>query len=113
MNLLAIDLGKIEKPPGLVPDTGGDPSNFVASFIRNGITILIISAFVIGLIWMIFAGYSFIFAGDDPKKMSSAWTRIYMGLLGLVVVVGAYALIRLVEVVFGVEFLSAPFQLIP
>ena len=112
-NLLAVDLGTIKPPPGTVPSAGADPSNFVAGIVRSGITLLVITAFVIGLIWMIFAGYSFIFAGDDPKKVSSAWSRIYWGLLGLVIVVGSFALIKLVETVFDVKFLSAPFSLTP
>ena len=113
MKLLAIDLGRIIPPPGTIPDAGTDPSNFVASLIKNGITLLIIVAFVVALIWMIFAGYSFIFAGDDPKKVSSAWSRIYLGLLGLVIIIASYALIVLVETVFNVKFISAPFKLTP
>lgn len=113
MNLLAIDLGKISPPAGTVPSAGSDPSTFVASFIRNGITLLIIVAFVVGLMWMIFAGYSFIFAGDDPKKVSSAWSRIYFGLLGLVIVVASFAIISLIETVFNVHFLTTDFKLEP
>ena len=113
LNLLPVDLGTIKPPAGTVPSAGSDPSNYVASLISSAITLLIIAAFVIGLIWMIFAGYSFIFAGDDPKKVSSAWSRIYWGLLGLVIVVGAFAIISLVEAVFNVHFLTAPFKLVP
>lgn len=110
MNLIA-QLGRIQPPPGTVPDVGGDPSGFVAKLIRNGIEILLISAFIIALVWMIFAGYSFIFAGDDPKAVSSAWSRIYWGLLGLVIVVGSFAIIKLVETVFNVTIISGGFQL--
>lgn len=107
MSFLAqVDLGKITPPSGTIPQTSGDPSGFVAGIIRNGIWLLVIVAFVIGVIWMIFAGYSFIFAGDDPKKVSSAWTRIYIGLLGLVIVVGSFAIIKLVETFFGVSIIS-------
>ncbi|OGD86533.1 hypothetical protein A2870_01895 [Candidatus Curtissbacteria bacterium RIFCSPHIGHO2_01_FULL_41_11] len=114
LNFLAANpLGKIAPQPGTVPDTGGDPSGFVASLISSGISLLITVAFVVGLIWMIFAGYSFIFAGDDPKKVTSAWSRIYWGLIGLVIVVGSYAIIKLVETVFKVQFLSGPFSLNP
>lgn len=112
MNLLAqVDLGKIKPPAGTVPDTGADPSAFVASVIRNGIWLLIIVGFIIGIIWMIFAGYSFIFAGDDPKKVSSAWSRIYWGLLGLVIVLGSFAIIKLVETFFGVSIISQGIKL--
>lgn len=105
-----VDIGKIEAPAN-IPTAGTDPSAFVAGIIRAFIQILIIAAFIIALIWTIFAGYSFIFAGGDPKNISSAWSRIYWGLLGLVVVVGAFAIIKLVETVFDVTIISGGFQL--
>jgi hypothetical protein len=112
MKLLAqVDLGTINPPAGTIPDTGGDPTGFVAGFIRNGIWLLIITAFIVALIWTIFAGYSFIFAGDDPKKVSSAWSRIYWGIIGLVIVVGSFAIIKLVETFFGVSIISQGFEL--
>lgn len=99
------NIGKIEVPAN-IPTAGADPSAFVAGIIRAFIQILIIAAFIIALIWTIFAGYSFIFAGGDPKNISSAWSRIYWGLLGLVIVVGAYAIIKLVETAFNVKIIS-------
>ena len=71
----AQNLGTI-KPPDTIPTGGNDPSGFVSGLVSGAITLLLIAGFVIGLIWMIFAGYSFIFAGDDPKNISSAWSRI-------------------------------------
>ena len=76
-------------PPDTIPTIeakSGDPSVFVAGLIRASIRILVISAFIIALVWMIFAGYRFIFAGGDPKTIASAWSQIYWGLLGLVIV---------------------------
>ena len=108
--IFAQGLGTITPPAG-IPTTGADPSAFVAGIIRAFIQFLLITAFIIGLIWMIFAGYSFIFAGGDPKNISSAWSRIYWGLLGLVVVVGAFAIIKLVETAFNVTIISGGFQL--
>ena len=109
--LSQVDLGKIKPSAGAVPTASGDPSALVASIIRNGIWLLIVASFIIGLIWMIFAGYSFIFAGDDPKKISSAWTRIYFGLLGLVIVVGSFAIIKLAETFFSVSIISQGIKL--
>lgn len=109
--LSKVDLGKISPPPGAVPTTGGDPSGLVASIVRNGIWLLIIVGFIIGLIWMIFAGYGLIFAGDDPKKVASSWSKVYFGLLGLVIVVGAFAIIKLVEDFFGVSIISQGIKL--
>lgn len=105
LDSLAADLGTIKPPAGTV-QASGDPSGLVAKIIQNGIWLLIIVGFIIALIWMVFAGYSFIFAGDDPKKVSSAWSRIYWGLIGLVIVVGSFAIIKLVENFFGISIIS-------
>ena len=107
LNLLAqVDLGKITPPPGTLPSTGGDPSGFVAGAVRNGIYLLIIVAFVIGVIWMIFAGYGFIFAGDDSKKVASSWSKIYWILIGLLIILASFAIIRLAESFFGVKIID-------
>ena len=111
MNILAQDIGRIVPPAGKVPDVGTDPSAFVASLIRNGLTLLITAAFVIDLIWIIFAGYRFIFAGGESKNISSAWSQIYWGLLGMVIILGSFAIIKLVETFFDVTVLSGPFTL--
>ncbi|OGD93916.1 hypothetical protein A2697_04940 [Candidatus Curtissbacteria bacterium RIFCSPHIGHO2_01_FULL_41_44] len=107
---LAQDLGKISAPSS-IPSAGTNPSGFVASLIRNGIFLLVIAAFIIGVIWMIFAGLRFIFAGGDEKAIASAWGQIYWGLIGLVVVVGAFAIIKLVETFFNVQIISGQFNL--
>lgn len=109
MDYLA-QIGQITAP-NTIPTVPGDPSLFVASLIRGIITLLLIAAFIIGLIWMIFAGYAFIFAGDDPKNIASAWSRIYWGLLGLTIVFGAFAIIKLVETFFNVQIISGNFTL--
>ncbi|OGD83900.1 hypothetical protein A2165_00210 [Candidatus Curtissbacteria bacterium RBG_13_40_7] len=107
MNLLA-QIGPITPPDGAVT---GDPETVIASIIKNGISLLLIAAFVIALIWTIIAGLSFIFAGGDEKGIASAWARIYWGLIGMVVVVGSFAIIKLVETFFGVSVLTGGFHL--
>lgn len=110
MTSLIAQIGRIAPPPGTVPVTN-DPTKFVADLIRDGIEILLIVAFILAFVWTIFAGFSFIFSGDDPKAVSSAWSRIYWGLLGLVIVVGSFAIIKLVEDVFGIKIISEGIRL--
>ena len=98
-------------PPASIPTAGTNPSSYIAGFIRAGIWLLIIAAFVIAIIWTIFAGYRFIFAGGDEKNIAAAWSQIYWGLLGLVIVVGAFAIIKMVETFFKVNIISGGFQL--
>ena len=110
INLLAVDIGTIVPPPN-IPNPGGDPSSFVAGIIRGGIQFLLITAFIVALIWTIFAGFRFVFSGGDEKSISGAWSQIYWGLIGMVVVVGSFAIIKLIEVFFKVNILSGGFLL--
>lgn len=105
-------LGTIEPPAGFnIPKTEGDPSGFVAGLVRNAITLLVIVAFVIAVIWMIINGIRFILAQGDEKVVASAWAQIYWTLIGLVVILGSFAIIKIVETFFGIHILDAPFQI--
>ena len=116
MRFLAQVVGTITPPTDaagnpLIPNPGGNPSAFVAGIIRGAIQFLLITAFIVALIWTIFAGFRFVFSGGDEKSISGAWSQIYWGLIGLFVVVGAFAIIRLVESFFGVNIVSGGFLL--
>ena len=104
-------LGTINPPPGVLPVASGNPSSLVASIFRNGIMLFIIIAFAVAVITMILAGLKFITAGGDEKQVSAAWSQIYWGLIGLVVVVGAFAIIKLAETFFGLQIISSGFSL--
>jgi len=50
----------------------------------------------------IIAGYSFLSAGDDPKKAAAAWTKIWQSMLGLLFVAAAFVLAALIGIlIFG------------
>ncbi|MBI3341609.1 hypothetical protein HY024_00640 [Candidatus Curtissbacteria bacterium] len=98
-------IGTVDTPGGSLP-TVKNPNTFVANFIRTLILLILIIAFVIATIWMIIAGMQFIFAGGDPKNISTAWSRIYWGIIGLVVVLASFAIIKMVETFFNVQIIS-------
>jgi len=110
MNRLLAQLGTINPPAG-IPTVGGNPSNFVSSLIRGSISFLLIAGFIMAFLWIIFAGFRFITSGSDSKSVSQAWAQIYWGLIGIVVVLGAFAIIKLVEIFFSVTIISGGFQL--
>ncbi len=99
------NIGTITPPAG-APDVAGDPSGFISGLVRNSIKILLIVAFILALIWTIIAGIKFVLAGGDPKAVSAAWSQIYWGLIGLVVVVGAFAIISMVQTFFGIHIID-------
>ena len=71
---------------------GTDPGTAIGKIIQYAIWLLIIGAGVYALFNFIIAGYTFMSAGDDSKKISSAWATIWQSVLGLAVAAGSFAL---------------------
>lgn len=63
--------------------------------IQRGIQLFMIGAGIYALFNLIFAGYDFISAGDDAKKVAGAWTKITNTLLGLAVALGSIILLAI------------------
>ena len=105
------DIGTINPGDNFVPTASGDPSFLAARIIKSILTLLLIVAFIIALIWNILAGLKFITANGDPKGISEAWSRIYWGIIGLVVVVGSFAIIKMVEAFFKIDIISGGLKL--
>jgi hypothetical protein len=66
------------------------------AFISNIIKFVTIAAGLFAFINLILAGFTYISAGSDAKKTAEAWSKIYMSLIGLVIIVGSYALAAIV-----------------
>jgi hypothetical protein len=63
---------------------------------------LVIVAGIYALINLILAGYAFMSAGDDPKKVAGAWAKIWQTILGLAVAAGAFVLAAIFgQLIFG------------
>jgi hypothetical protein len=65
---------------------------------------------IIAGIWFVFmfiiAGFSFLTAGGDSKKMGEATAKLTSALIGLIVVVSAYAIISLIGALLGFDILN-------
>jgi hypothetical protein len=77
-----------------MPNTalGTDPGLAIGKIVQLVIWVLLISAGVYALINFILAGYAFMSAGDDAKKIEGAWAKIWQTALGLAVAAGAFVL---------------------
>ena len=63
---------------------------------------MIVIAGVYALFNLIFAGYAFMSAGDDTKKVAGAWAKIWQSLLGLALAAGAFVLAAIFgQLIFG------------
>jgi hypothetical protein len=83
--------GNIKQPAPLANfnpvESGG-----IGQFLNLILQVLIVGAGIYALFNLILAGYAFLSAGDDPKKIEAAWAKIWQTVLGLIVVAGAFVL---------------------
>lgn len=95
------DFGEIEPPPG-VDRYGGFLSGGPTNLISNIAKVLIAIAGIYAFFNILLAGYVFISADGDPKKIQDAWSKIWQSILGLTVAAGAFVLAALIgQVLFG------------
>lgn len=102
-NLLAQDnpFGKIDTPAGL-SNYASEPDAAIGQLLNVTVKTLIVGAAVYALINFILAGYAFLSAGDDTKKVQGAWAKIYQTAIGLAVAAGAFVLAAIFgQLIFG------------
>ena len=107
MALPAAVFAQIYGTPGgnVVPPAINNVSNIV-SVIRAIIQFILVVAFVLAFVFLLIGGIRWITAGGDEKNVAAARNMITAALIGLVVVLVAFALIKLVETFFGVSIIS-------
>lgn len=64
----------------------------------------VVSLTVVALFLMLLTGgFSFLFSGGDPKKLEQARGTLTNAIIGLVVIVSAYVILRIIQVFTGVN----------
>ncbi len=86
-------IGTIQNPQ-LAP-YGDIASGGLTLFITNLIRLAFVGAGIYALVNFILAGFGFMSAGGDSKKIGEAWNKIWQTLMGLVFIVGSFALAAL------------------
>jgi hypothetical protein len=101
-NLLAQNpFGTIAAPSPLAK-YGTSPGTAIGTLIQYAIWILIIGAGIYSMFNLILAGYSFMSAGDDSKKVAGAWAMIWQTMLGLSISAGSFILAAIFgQLIFG------------
>lgn len=92
-NLLAQTnpFGQVAAPAAL-NSFGSQPGPAIGRLVQLGLRALIVGAGVYALFNLILAGYSFMSAGDDSKKVAGAWAQIWQTMLGVAVAAGSFVL---------------------
>lgn len=83
--------GKISPPPA-ISKYSANPGEGLGKLLNIFLKVMIVGAGIYALFNLIFAGYAFMSAGDDAKKVAGAWAKIWQSLLGLAVAAGAFVL---------------------
>lgn len=68
--------------------TGGALGNFLNIILK----VMIVGAGLFALFNFILAGYAFLSAGEDSKKIEGAWAKIWQSAIGLAFAAGAFVL---------------------
>ena len=102
LNKLAQDniFGEITPPQAVsnFDDGGFGVGNFLNLILRT----LIVGAAIYAVFNFILAGYAFLSAGEDSKKIEGAWAKIWQTALGLAVAASAFVLAGIFgQLIFG------------
>lgn len=69
-------------------------------FFSNILRLVFIIAGIYAFINFIIAGFQYMTAAGDTKSLAAAWSRIWQSLLGLIIVIGSFAIAALLGQVF-------------
>ncbi len=93
--------GTVNPPPG-IDRYGGDINVGPMKFANNLLKFIIVIAGLYAFMNIIVAGYTFLGAGGDAKKVQQAWDKIWQSLLGLAFVAGSFVLAAILGwLIFG------------
>lgn len=74
----------------------------LTSLITNLLRLAFLGAGLWAFLNFLLAGYSFLSASGDPKKIGQAWEKIWLSLVGLIVIVSSFILAGVIGfLVFG------------
>lgn len=100
--------GAVTVPGSLSATYGSEPGPAFGKIIQFGLRALVVGAGIYALFNLVLAGYSFMSAGEDSKKVSAAWAQIYQTIMGLAFSAGAFVL----AAIFGQLLFNNPLFLL-
>lgn len=109
--LIAIKLGPFQAPTAAFAPDPTQPgisafSTPLVKFLSNFLGFITGLAGIMFLIYLIFAGLSWVTAGGDKGRVESAKQQMTNAALGLVVVIAAYSIAGIVGAVLGLDILN-------
>jgi hypothetical protein len=84
-------------PPNNIPPLNEGGLNI---FISNIINLVAVVGGLYAFINLIIGGFQYISSGGDSKTTVAAWSRIYMSLIGLIIIISSFAVAAVIGQVF-------------
>lgn len=97
--------GTINAPAG-IQETG--TTSDIATFIRDGLTIVLNFSIIIALIFLVYGGIKWTTSGGDKAAVESARKIITYAIFGLVLVFSSWLILNFVTSMFGVRYTPLP-----
>lgn len=84
---------------------GPDPAglNQIEDLIKQLLTVSVPLAFVVLLVMLLWAGIKFLTSGGEPKALQSASQTVTWALLGMLFLIIAWLVLKLIEAFTGVQ----------
>jgi hypothetical protein len=92
---------KLASPSGLPSALGGDFSSSGAALFQTGVSWLLYVATALAILMLMWGGIQWITSAGDPEKVASARKKLTFAVIGLVISVGAFFLVRVIVTVLG------------
>ena len=99
-------VGKIINPvlPPILTATPG--AAFLQKILKIGILLVLITGSIAFIFILISGGVKWLSSSGDKVKLESAQKQISSGLVGLVILLSSFAVIKLIETLFGIDLLN-------
>ncbi|MEK7503884.1 MAG: hypothetical protein AAB550_00040 [Patescibacteria group bacterium] len=93
--------------PAISPKVGtGNGIDILQLFLGNFLQIMFIAGGVVAFFMLLLGGFEYITAGGDKEKTQNSTKRITAGIVGLAILFSAFAIIKLVGMIFGINILK-------
>lgn len=97
----------------IVFDSSGVPFTNLGALLQNALALLFFVAGLLAFVFIVIGGIQWITAGGDAKAASAARDRITAAVVGLLVVVAAFAITLILGQLFGINLFQFKFPTAP
>ncbi len=107
MKYLALSIdGKDFPIPTSIQHIVGKTGDFGEKVFSLGITLMILTAIIIAIFFLIWSGIQWITSEGDKQKLQAAKSRLTYSIIGLIIVFAAFFIVSIMGTLFGVKLIG-------